>query len=195
MQTWPQTWLLGAFAWAPPGAAMRPLRAAQPAFEAALKRRLPGDDVNENGNATGSVFDRAVDPAAVAPQPPPQPVPLQPAAEAPRWTAQPIAEPHAALRQWQVQAEQGVEPAANRWQLRLLDATLPVQQIDVQRTPAGTLQVVVSTNNADALRPLHTERLRSRLAARGEAPVSVLDVQSDTRSAPSSSSSTEQELP
>jgi hypothetical protein len=195
MQTWPPTWLAGAFPWAPPGAAMRPLRAAQPAFEAALKRRLPGDDVNENANATGSAFDRATDPAAVVPQPVPQPAPLQPAAEAPRWTAQPIAEPHAALRQWQVQAEQAVEPAANRWQLQLLDATLPVQQLDVQRTPAGTLQVVVSTNSADAARPLHTERLRARLATRGEVPVSMLDVQSDTRPAPSSSSSTEQELP
>jgi hypothetical protein len=178
MQTWPPTWLAGVFAGALPAAALRPLRAAEPAFEAALKRRLPGDDANDG--------------AAV--NPPPAPPPLQRAAEAAPWTAQPVAEPQAALRHWQLQAEPAVEPAARRWQFQLLDNTLPVQQLDVQRTPAGTLQVVVGSASADGLRPLHTERLRQRLAARGETPVALLEPPNDTQPAPPPSSC-EQELP
>lgn len=177
MQTWPQTWLLGGFTWPGLATSGRSPRAAQPAFDAALKRRLPGDETND---------------AAAAALPTPAAAPLQAAAVAPRWSPQAVAEPHAALRQWQVQAEQTVEPTTNRWQLQLLDSTLPVQQLDVQRTPAGTLQVVIGTSNADALRPLHTERLRLRLAARGETAASVQDMHGD---APASSSSTEQELP
>ena len=60
----------------------------------------------------------------------------------------------------------------SEWQLQLLDRSLPVQQLDIQRGAAGGLRVVLSASPETA-RSAPLERLRQRLVARGSAPESL----------------------
>ena len=119
--------------------------------------------------------------AAPLPNPPSTPLPqaaptasLQPAAApAPTWSArapQPLDAVSKQLNALQVPPASGLR---SEWQLQLLDRSLPVQQIDIQRGAAGALRVVLSAS-PEAARSAPLERLRQRLVARGSAPESLL---------------------
>ena len=120
--------------------------------------------------------------AAALPTPPSMPLPLpqavasalplRAAAPAPTWSArapQPLDAVSRQLNALQVAPASGVR---SEWQLQLLDRSLPVQQLDIQRGAAGGLRVVLSASPETA-RSAPLERLRQRLVARGSAPESL----------------------
>lgn len=71
--------------------------------------------------------------------------------------------PQAALRHAAAAAEPVAGAPASAWRLELSATGMPPQQLQVQRTPAGTLQVVLQGAEA----PAAQDRLRQRLARRG----------------------------
>ena len=118
--------------------------------------------------------------ATALPTPPSMPLPqavasalpLRAAAPAPTWSArapQPLDAVSRQLNALQVAPASGVR---SEWQLQLLDRSLPVQQLDIQRGAAGGLRVVLSASPETA-RSAPLERLRQRLVARGSAPESL----------------------
>lgn len=138
--------------------------AAQDAFEGALQRawrgrRGPGED----GEAHEPLPEAAPQPLqASLPQPAAPRVEATPA----RWAPQPLVAPDALTRQLQVRALPDAPAEAGHWQLQITEAGLPVQRLDLQRSAAGPLTVVVSAN-AEAQQPQHAQRLRQRLARGG----------------------------
>ena len=99
-------------------------------------------------------------------------LPLRAAAPAPTWSAcapQPLDAVSRQLNALQVAPASRVR---SEWQLQLLDRSLPVQQLDIQRGAAGGLRVVLSASPETA-RSAPLERLRQRLVARGSAPESL----------------------
>ena len=181
----------------PPTGAARPASLAS--FQDALLRagagRAPagkararadhGED--RDGDADRDAHRRAAGPAAEATAASPMPVqtstPLALAAPA-------AAPPHAAIDApaWSPRAPRpldavsahlnalhavpdGAVPGA--WSLQLLDRSLPVQQLDIQRSAAGALRVALSASPETA-RNAPLERLRQRLVARGSAPESLV---------------------
>ena len=95
------------------------------------------------------------------------------AAPAPTWSArapQPLDAVSKQLNALQVPPAGGLR---SEWQLQLLDRSLPVQQLDIQRGAAGALRVVLSASPETA-RSAPLERLRQRLVARGSAPESLV---------------------
>lgn len=118
--------------------------------------------------------------AAALPTPPSMPLPQavasalphRAAAPAPTWSARappPLDAVSKQLNALQVAPANGVR---SEWQLQLLDRSLPVQQLDIQRGAAGGLRVVLSASPETA-RSAPLERLRQRLVARGSAPESL----------------------
>ena len=166
------------------------------AFEQALQRVAGkprnsrfGDadaDADADANADADERDARTDASAAplpnAPSTPlPQAVPtapLQPAAApAPAWSArapQPLDAVSKQLNALQLPPASGLR---SEWQLQLLDRSLPVQQLDIQRGAAGALRVVLSASPETA-RSAPLERLRQRLVARGSAPESLVFRQS-----------------
>ena len=107
------------------------------------------------------------------PQAMPTPSPQQAAAPAPTWSArapQPLDAVSKQLNALQLPPASGLR---SEWQLQLLDRSLPVQQLDIQRGAAGALRVVLSASPETA-RSAPLERLRQRLMARGSAPESLV---------------------
>ena len=107
------------------------------------------------------------------PQAVPNAAPLRAAACAPAWSpraAQPLDAVSTQLKALQLPPGSGVRSA---WQLQLLDRSLPVQQLDIQRTAAGTLRLTLGASPETA-RSAPLERLRQRLVARGNAPESLV---------------------
>ena len=139
------------------GETAAPANAGGDAFEASLQRarrgrRGPGDEA-------GEAFPDTV------------PLPLQATLprvdpEPARWAPQPLKAPDAVTRQLQVQALPDGPGEPGRWQLQLTEAGLPVQRLDLQRSAAGPLTVLVSAA-ADAQQTPHAARLRQRLARSG----------------------------
>lgn len=150
------------------GEAAKPADATADAFEASLRRAGRGrQGLGDETEARDAL-----------PQGAPQtlqtswPVPASPRVEAPvaRWAPQAAVAPDAVTRQLKAQAlpDAGGEPG--RWQLQITEAGLPVQRLDVQRSAAGPVTVLVSALT-EAQQPRHTARLRERLAARGTVQV------------------------
>ena len=134
------------------------------------------------GDADADERDAATEASATAlPSPSSLPLPqavptpsLQPAAApAPAWSArapQPLDAVSRQLNALQLPPASGLR---SEWQLQLLDRSLPVQQLDIQRGAAGALRVVLSASPETA-RSAPLERLRQRLVARGSAPESLV---------------------
>ncbi len=158
------------------------------AFEQALQRvagkprnSRGGDaDANADANADERDANSAVSAAPLpnaASTPLPQAVPtpsLQPAAApASTWSARAPQPPDAVSRQLNALQLPPASGLRSEWQLQLLDRSLPVQQLDIQRGAAGALRVVLSASSETA-RSAPLERLRQRLVARGSAPESLV---------------------
>lgn len=139
--------------------------AAQDGFEAALRRA--GRGRRGFGDEPDPHDAGAAEPNAT-PLQAAWPAPASPRVDAPatRWAPQAATAPDAVTRQLQAQAlpDAGLEPG--RWQLQLTDTALPVQRMELQRTPAGPVTVLVSALN-EAPQPRHQARLRERLAPHG----------------------------
>ena len=161
------------------------------AFEQALQRvadgRVPatkprgsraglGDADEQDAGAAGpegSVMALPTPSPTPLPQAMPTPSPQQAAAPAPTWSArapQPLDAVSKQLNALQVPPASGLR---SEWQLQLLDRSLPVQQLDIQRGAAGALRVVLSASPETA-RSAPLDRLRQRLTARGSAPESLV---------------------
>ena len=149
------------------GEAAAPADVATDAFEASLQRarrgrRGPGDESEARDTFPDTV---PLPLQAVLPGAPLPHVEALPA----RWAPQPVLAPDAATRQLQLQAMPdgpGEAGAAGHWQLQITEAGLPVQRLDLQRSAAGPLTVLVSAA-ADAQQAQHATRLRQRLARSG----------------------------
>lgn len=158
---------------AEPAPALPRKAAAVPAerFQQALRRLAHGDD-EAGAEARPADDPRAAVPlqvAGVAPLPPAVPAP---AAAAAGRTESPMPEPVAvvALRRAAASAPaaaSGPEAVPSRWQLELSATGMAPQQLEVQRSAAGTLQLVVGGAEPPPLQ--QQERLRQRLATRGHA--------------------------
>ena len=165
--------------------------ASQDAFEQALQRvaegRVPaakprgshagfGDADELDAGAAGSegsAIASAAQPSMPLAQAMPTPSPQQAAAPAPTWSArapQPLDAVSKQLNALQLPPANGLR---SEWQLQLLDRSLPVQQLDIQRGAAGALRVVLSASPETA-RSAPLDRLRQRLVARGSAPESLV---------------------
>ena len=166
------------------------------AFEHALQRaadsRVPlgkprgsragVDDADERDagaqgqDAGGYGTDASATPSPLStplPQAVPNAAPLRAAISAPAWSpraAQPLDAVSTQLNALQLPLGSGVRSA---WQLQLLDRSLPVQQLDIQRTAAGALRLALGASPETA-RSAPLERLRQRLVARGNAPESLV---------------------
>lgn len=142
---------------APQAAAVQPETGAA-AFERALRRLEQPHDEAE---------DPRPDTTPAAPLQAVGAVPL-PHEQAPAPASTPAAPQPVALPQATLQLAAAVAPAepgapASAWRLELSATGMPPQQLQVQRTPAGTLQVVLQGAEA----PAAQDRLRQRLARRG----------------------------
>ena len=165
--------------------------AALEAFEQALQRvaegRVPATkprnsraglndaDEQDAGNAGTEASATALPSPSSMPLPQAVPTssPQQAAAPAPTWSArapQPLDAVSKQLNALQLRPGSGLR---SEWQLQLLDRSLPVQQLDIQRGAAGALRVVLSASPETA-RSAPLERLRQRLVARGSAPESLV---------------------
>lgn len=69
-------------------------------------------------------------------------------------------------------APAGETVPTGRWQLQLLDRSLPVQHLDLQRSSAGGLQLALG-GGTDPTRKAPLDKLRERLVARGGEVASV----------------------
>lgn len=144
--------------------------ASTDAFEAALRRR--------GRQGLGAADDEA--PPFEPPRAPEAPQPLQVAGTPPLLSrvepppaapsAQPVAAPDVLTRQLQARALPEPAGSEGRWQLQIHEGGLPLQRVELQRSAAGPLTVLVSAS-ADAQQPRHATRLRERLQARGAAQV------------------------
>jgi hypothetical protein len=147
------------------GAAAKPADPAADAFEASLRRARQGlDDEAEGRDASPDVFPDTVPlPLQAA-----LPVAAPPRVEAPpaRWAPQPVLAPDVLTRQLQVQALPDGAGEPGHWQLQITETGLPVQRLDLQRSAAGPLTVLVGAT-PDALQTQHTAKLRQRLARSG----------------------------
>jgi hypothetical protein len=152
----------------------QPRRDARADFETALQRagrspskQNPAQEEPEDRPA-GVVPDATLPPWQAAALPPPRPT-----VEAPAWT--PRAQRPADAVSTYLNALQ-LPPGSSvpgQWKLQLLDSSLPVQQLDIQRSPAGGLRLALSAS-PEAARAAPLERLRQRLTARGSAPESLV---------------------
>ena len=98
---------------------------------------------------------------------------LRPTVAAPAWAPRapaPVDAVSAYLNA--LQSTPGNPSVPGQWKLQLLDASLPVQQLDIRRGSAGGLRVALGAS-AETARSAPLERLRQRLAARGNAPESL----------------------
>lgn len=144
-----------------------PADAATAAFEASLRRagrgRLGLADEADARDASAEGIPQGLQAAPVAAPPRAEP-------QAPRWAPLPVTTPDAVTRQLKAQALPDIASEPGRWQLQITETGLPVQRLDLQRSAAGPVTVLVSAL-AEAQQPRHTARLRERLAARGAAQV------------------------
>ena len=171
--------------------------ASRDAFEQALQRlagkpcgpgkshacaEVEAEDADQQDAGTANMANAAGTEASATalPTPPSMPLPQavasalpqRAAAPAPTWSArapQPLDAVSRQLNALHVAPASGVR---SEWQLQLLDRSLPVQQLDIQRGAAGGLRVVLSASPETA-RSAPLERLRQRLVARGSAPESL----------------------
>ncbi len=177
------------------------LNAPTPRPAAASRERaapVPPREPREERQAFESALQRAGrrGPGLGDEEPPPQAVPVEPLpplpqsvsvavaarAEAPTstWSPQALPPPCAVTRHLQALAPLSHEVQPGHWQLQVSAAGLPVQRVDIERTAAGALAVVVTAVPA-AQQALHTARLRQRLAARtdGSAALAFRSPQQD----------------
>ena len=103
----------------------------------------------------------------------PTAAPLQAAAEAPTWSARAPRPLDAVSTHLHALASVPGHAVPGEWALQLLDRSLPVQQLDVQRSAAGALRVALSAS-PETTRNAPLDRLRQRLVARGHAPESLV---------------------
>lgn len=70
---------------------------------------------------------------------------------------------------------------ASRWRFELADATLPIQRLDLQRPPGGTLQLALTPRDGRHAAPAEAalSRLQQRLSERGSAVAELHPTPSD----------------
>jgi hypothetical protein len=70
---------------------------------------------------------------------------------------------------------------ASRWRFELADATLPIQRLDLQRPPGGTLHLALTPRDGRHAAPAESalSRLQQRLSARGAAVAELHPTPSD----------------
>ncbi len=167
----------------PVRAAMRPSRAAQDSFDVSLRRAGEQSSSTDDDAPVREDDDDKQHENLLATALPPRPL-AAPLAAAPAGglTAAPasLTDTAVALRiaqpSWSSQSlpagALGAVPQA--WSVHLNDTGLPIQQLNMQRLTAGPhagLHLSLSTSSDTRRLPL--DRLRERLAAKGQAPQSL----------------------
>lgn len=149
---------------AAPAATAPPRDSAQGAFDAALRRAAMSgrsDHLDEGPHHDGP--ERDAPPTPLSPTLQPMSMAAVATAAPPRAGAVPAMDALSLHLTRLGSAGESAVPA--RWQLQLLDRSLPVQHLDVLRSAAGGLQLTLGAD-ADLSRRAPLDRLRDRLRDR-----------------------------